>query len=191
MSLNAAKAAFDSLKSDFRDGRFPMIGARLCGEAVEWGQRLLDLYRTAGRDELEKVDAMARFWVLRYRGMPESADLTGADGAAGFVMAFTAFPYLDLMMEAWELGEPVEEGADRLRLRALFDGKDEGDVVTAVRSALGWSFDLMGLYRAKARTFENFINVEYGDFDSFVDYYVAEHDLDFNFEQAWRPLIGA
>ncbi len=188
MSLNAVKAAFDSLKSDFRDGRFPMIGGRLSGEAVAWGERLLGLYRTAGRDELDRLDPMARFWVLRFRGMPEPADLTGADGGAGFVMAFTAFSYLDLMMDSWELGEVVEGEGDCLRIRCLFEGADEGSVVTAERSKLGWTFDLKALYDAKARVFGNFITAEYGDFDSFVLYYVAEHDLDFDFEQAWRPF---
>lgn len=190
-SLNAVHAAFDSLRSDFLDGRFPMIAGRLSGEAVEWGERLLALYRDAGRAELEAEDAMTRFWVLRYRGMPEPADLTGAPGGAAFVMAFNAFPYLDLMMDSWGLGDAVEEAGDRIRLRCLFDGTDQGDVVTAVRSARGWSFDLMPLYRAKAGTFESFVLAEYGDFDSFVDHYVAEHDLAFDLDQAWRPLTGA
>lgn len=190
-SLIAVRSAFDTLKSDFRDGRFPIIGGRLCGEAVTWGEHLLALYGTAGRDELEQLDVMARFWVLRYRGMPEPADLTGANGGAVFVMAFTAFPYLDLMIEAWELGEQVDGDDNRLRVRCLFDGVDEGDVLIAERAIHGWSFDLMSLYRAKLRCFENFITVEYGDFDSFVEYYVAEHDLAFDFEQAWRPLATA
>ncbi len=193
MPLNAVKAAFDSLKADFRDGRFPVVAGRLAGEALVWGDSLLGLFRTGGRAELEAVDSLARFWVLRYRGMPVPADLTGAPAGVGFVLAFTAFPYLDVMMEVWELGEPVEAGeGDPLRLHCLFDGVDEGSIVTAERVGGGWRFDLMPLYRDKIRAFDAFIASQFdGDFEAFVHHYVAEHDLDFDFDQAWRPLSGA
>jgi hypothetical protein len=193
MPLNAVKAAFDALKADFRDARFPVVAGRLAGESLAWGERLLALYRSAGRDELDEIDPLARFWVLRYRGMPVPADLTGATPGAGFVLAFTAFPYLDMMMEEWELGGVAgEAGPDRLSVRCLFNGIDEGAVVTAERNAGGWRFDLMPLYRDKARVFEAFIAAEFGgDLEGFVGHYVAEHDLDFDMEQAWRPLVEA
>jgi hypothetical protein len=190
MTLNAIKAAFTSLKSDFRDARFPVIAGRLGGEAQVWGERLLELYRTADRAELSRIDALARFWVLRYRGMIEPADLSGAPGGAGFIMAFTAFPYLDMMMDEWELGDLVEGGeGDRFMVRCLFDGADQGAFVIAERAGTGWRFDLMALYRDKVRVFETFIEGQFqGDFEAFLRHYVAEHDLDFDLDQAWRPL---
>ncbi|MBV5324600.1 MAG: hypothetical protein J0626_04655 [Rhodospirillaceae bacterium] len=193
MPVNAAKAAFDSLKADFRDARFPVIAGRLAGESLSWGKSLLDLFRMANRAELEAVDSLARFWVLRYRGMLVAADMTGAPDAAGFVLAFTAFPYLDVMMENWELGGVAEpEQPDCLRLHCLFDGVDEGSVLTAERAGGGWRFDLMPLYRDKVRALDAFIAAQFqGDFVAFMEHYIAEHDLDFNFEQAWRPLNGA
>lgn len=193
MPLNAAKAAFDSLKADFRDGRFLVVAGRLAGESVVWGESLLVLFRTGDRAALEAADTLARFWVLRYRGMPVPADLTGAPAGVGFVLAFTAFPYLDVMMDVWNLGDLAEAaGADHLRIRCLFDGVDEGSVVTAERVGGGWRFDLMPLYRDKVRALDAFIASQFGgSFDSFVRHYVAEHDLDFDFVQAWRPLSGA
>ena len=193
MSREAIHAAFESLKADFRDDRFPVIAGRLCGESLVWGGRLLDLYRAADRDGLGQCDVLSRFWVLRYRGMPVPADLTGADAGAGFVLAFTAFPYLDVMMEAWGLGEVVaQQGSDRFTLRCLFDGNDEGAEVVAERAGASWRFDLMGLYRDKAKALAAFIGSSFdGDFEAFVVHYVAEHDLDFNFDQAWRPLTAA
>jgi hypothetical protein len=190
MSREAVIAAFASLKADFRDERFPVVAGRLAGEALAWGGQLLTLYANGDRAALEGVDALSRFWVVRYRGMPEPADLSGAGPGPAFVLGFTAFPYLDVMMEAWEMGEVVEQGPDRLILRCLFDGEDQGTVVVAERAGPGWRFDLMDLYRAKAAALEAFIAAEYGDFDGFLDHYVAEHDLSFNTDQAWRPLQG-
>lgn len=191
MSREAVHAAFTSLKADFRDERFPVIAGRLAGESLAWGERLLKLFAHADRDALDAVDALTRFWVVRYRGMPEPADLGGAGPGPAFVLAFTAFPYLDVMMEAWELGEVAEvHGPDRLTLHCLFDGEDQGAQVTAERVGAGWRFDLMGLYRDKAKALENFITLEFGEFDAFLDHYVAEHDLSFHTEQAWRPLAG-
>ena len=193
MSVDAVRAAFDSLKGDFREARFPVVAGRLAGECLTWGQSLLDLFRLGGRAELEAVDVIARFWVLRYRGMLEAADLTGAPAGAGFVLAFTAFPYLDVMMEAWALGEvSAQSSTDRLTLHCLFDGIDEGAEVVAERAGASWRFDLMGLYRDKAKALATFIGSSYdGDFDVFVRHYVAEHDLDFDLDQAWRPLTAA
>lgn len=193
MTLSAVKAAFDALKADFRDARFPVVAGRLTGESLAWGERLLALYRNAGRSELEELDPLARFWVLRYRGMPVPADLAGATAGAGFVLAFTAFPYLDMMMEEWELGGVAGEAeSERLRVHCLFSGVDEGVVMTAERGAGGWRFDLMPFYHHKARVFGTFIAAEFGgDLGGFVGHYVAEHDLDFDMEQAWRPLAEA
>ena len=193
MPIGAVKAAFDSLKADFRDARFPVVAGRLAGESLVWGERLLALFRSADRAALAGMDSLARFWVLRYRGMPVPADLTGAPAGVGFVLAFTAFPYLDVMMEVWDLGEAAEGGeGDRLRFHCLFDGVDEGSIVTAERAGGGWRFDLMPLYRDKVRALDAFIASQFGgDFEVFVRHYVAEHDLDFDFDQAWRPLSGA
>lgn len=192
MSREAVHAAFASLKADFRDERFPLIAGRMAGEALAWGEQLLQLFATADREALSAVDALSRFWVVRYRGMPEPADLSGAGPGPAFILGFTAFPYLDVMMDAWELGEVAEElGPDRLTFHCLFDGENQGTLVTAERAGAGWRFDLMGLYRDKAKALENFIELEFGDFDAFLDHYVAEHDLNFDTEQAWRPLAGA
>jgi hypothetical protein len=191
MSREAVIAAFASLKADFRDERFPVVAGRLAGEALVWGEQLLKLYATADRDALDGLDVLTRFWVVRFRGMPEPADLGGAGAGPAFVLSFTAFPYLDVMMEAWELGEVAEEhGPDRLTLHCLFDGEDQGALVTAERAGAGWRFDLMGLYRDKAKALETFIEMEFGDFDAFLDHYLAEHDLSFDMDQAWRPLAG-
>ncbi|MBI3446090.1 MAG: hypothetical protein HY055_12205 [Magnetospirillum sp.] len=193
MSHEAIHAAFESLKADFRDDRFPVIAGRLTGESLAWGKRLLELFQSAGRDGLMECDPLTRFWILRYRGMPSPADLAGADAGAGFVLAFTAFPYLDVMMEAWALGEIVAgAGTDRVTLRCLFDGTDEGASVVAERAGASWRFDLMGLYVDKAKALDAFIQSSFqGKFDAFIRHYVAEHDLDFDFEQAWRPLTDA
>ncbi len=187
----AVRAAFENLKADFMDARFPLIAGRVAGGSLAWGETLLGLYQAGGRAELDGIDALARFWILRYRGMPVPADMTGAPPGAAFVLAFTAFPYLDVMIEAWELGGLVGEGedSDRPRLHLLFDGNDEGEVVTAERSGGSWRFDLMPLYRGKARALQTFIDARFGgDFDAFVEHYVAEHDLEFDFKQAWTPL---
>lgn len=192
MSREAVLSAFTSLKADFRDERFPVIAGRLAGESLAWGEQLLDLFAKADHDALGDVDALTRFWVVRFRGMPEPADLTGAGPGAAFVLSFTAFPYLDVMMEAWELGDLVEEQGDgRLIFRCLFDGEDQGTLIIVERAGAGWRFDLIGLYRDKAKALESFIEQEFGDFDAFLAHYVAEHDLNFDTEQAWRPLIGA
>lgn len=191
--IDAVHAAFDSLKSDFRDGRFPVIAGRVTGEAVAWGGILLEAYRGADRAALDRLDPLTRFWVVRYRGMPEPADLTGAPPGAAFVLAFTAFPYLDVMMECWELGAAIEPAeTERVSLRCLFDGTDDGVHLVAERIGGGWRFDLMPLYLEKARAFERFITDRFGgDFDQFLEHYVGEHDLPFNTEQAWRPLAAA
>jgi hypothetical protein len=192
MSREAVHAAFASLKADFRDERFPLIAGRMAGEALAWGEQLLRLFATADRETLSAVDVLSRFWVVRYRGMLEPADLSGAGPGPAFILGFTAFPYLDVMMDAWELGEVAEEqGPDRLTFHCLFDGEDQGTLVTAERAGAGWRFDLMGLYRDKAQALDNFIQLEFGDFECFLDHYVAEHDLSFDTEQAWRPLDGA
>lgn len=193
MSREAIHAAFESLKADFRDDRFPVIAGRLTGEALAWGGQLLELFRSADRARLEQCDVLTRFWVVRYRGMPVPADLAGADAGAGFVLGFTAFPYLDVMMEAWVLGDIAEQHSpDRYTLHCLFDGIDEGALVTAERAGASWRFDLMGLYRHKAKALDAFIGSSFdSDFDAFLGHYVAEHDLDFNLEQAWRPLTAA
>lgn len=188
------REAFEQVKADFRDDRLPAVSGRLAGEAVAWGAGLLALYRREGRNELAGRDALTRFWVLRFRGMPTPADLTGAPAAAGFVMAFTAFPYLDAMMEMWSLGH--HRGIDeqgRHRMAFLTDGLDQGRELLAERGPTGgWCFDLMPLYRDKALALEAFVGNRYGgDFDAFIRHYVAEHDLAFDMDQAWRPLESA
>ncbi|CAA7616951.1 conserved hypothetical protein [Candidatus Terasakiella magnetica] len=194
-TLQAVYAAFESLKADFRDGRLPVIAGRMAGAAAVWGERLSSLYRTDARADLQRRDMLTRFWVLRYRGMPEPADLTGAPSGAVFVMAFTSFPYLDVLMDSWGLGDLTEpaEAMGPFKLQCLLDGVDEGFELTAEKApAGGWRFDLMPLYHAKALALETFVSSEFGgDFDRFFAHYVAEHDLDFHMDQAWAPLTGA
>jgi hypothetical protein len=189
MSVSAAKAAFETLRGDFLSGNFPLIAGRMAGRALDWGADLLDHFRSTERAELMALDGLSRFWVVRYRGMAEPADLTGATPGAGFVLAFTAFPYLDVMMEVWSLGAVVEESDSQVTFGVLFDGEDQGSRVTAYKAGAGWQFDLMDLYGDKARAFDAFLDAQYdGDFDAFLDAYVAEHDLDFNVARAWKKL---
>jgi hypothetical protein len=191
-TIDAVRAAFESIKADFREERLPVVASRMGGDALLWGEHLLALYRSEGRDELAGRDPLTRFWVLRFRGMPEPADLTGAPPGAAFVLAFTSFPYLDALMEVWSLGEVVGGSEDHLELQYLTDGVDQGGTVVAERRDGRWGFDLMPLYMEKAEALERFITGHFdGDFERFVRQYAADHDLAFDIEQAWRPLEGA
>jgi hypothetical protein len=186
------RSAFESLKGDFREDRLPAVASRISGESALWGEHLLAVYAGEGRAELEQRDPLTRFWVLRFRGMPKPADMSGAPPGAVFVIAFTSFPYLDAMTDMWTLGEPVGQTEDgRLALQLLIEGvAEEGRVLVAEANPLGgWRFDLMPLYVEKAGALDRFVNGHFeGDFERFMRQYVADHDLLFDFDQAWKSV---
>jgi hypothetical protein len=191
-AMPSVRTAFEAWKDNVRDGRMAQAGAALFGECVDWGDRLRAIYRDEGRDALAARDPLTRFFVTRFRGMPKSADIGDAPGHALFLMAFTAFPYLDALVEELTIGEFDSQAEDgTLAVRRVLAGEDEGAVLPVRRAALGWGFDLMGVYRSKAEALDQFIAGQHGgDFDAFLWRYVADHDLMFDMDQAWRPLKG-
>lgn len=190
--LPSVRTAFEAWKDNVRDGRMAQAGAALFGESLDWGDQLRGIYLDEGREALSARDALTRFFVTRFRGMPVPADIGDAPGHAVFLMAFTAFPYLDALVEELTIGEFDAAGADGgFTVRRVLAGEDEGDgaVLPVRKAALGWGFDLMPVYRAKAAALDHFIAVQHGgDFDDFLWRYVADHDLMFAMDQAWRPV---
>ncbi|MCR6632002.1 MAG: hypothetical protein NVV74_19220 [Magnetospirillum sp.] len=189
-AMPSVRTAFEAWKDSLRDGRMAQAGAALFGACLEWGEQLRGIYEGEGREALASRDPLTRFFVTRFRGMPLPAELGDAPGHALFLMAFTAFPYLDALVDELTIGEfhqPGEDGA--FTVRRVLAGEDEGAVLPVRRAGLGWGFDLMPVYQAKAQALDAFIaEVHGGDFDDFLWRYVADHDLMFDTEQAWRPL---
>jgi hypothetical protein len=191
-AMPSVRTAFEAWKDNVREGRMAQAGAALFGDCVEWGDQLRAIYRDEGREALNARDPLTRFFVTRFRGMPRPAEIGDAPGHAVFLMAFTAFPYLDALVEELTIGEFDSLGDDgTLLVRRVLAGEDEGSVLPARRASLGWGFDLMPVYRSKAAALEQFIAVQHGgDFDEFLWRYVADHDLMFEMDQAWCPLDG-
>ncbi|CAA7625458.1 hypothetical protein [Magnetospirillum sp. UT-4] len=193
-ALSGIRTGFEGLKQALRDGRMNSAAARLFGAAAAWGEDLKDIYRAEGKAELAARDPLTRFFVTRLRGMPEPADILGAPPEAVFLMAFTAFPYLDALVDELSLGEHLgfdEDGA--WVMKRLVAEMDEGGMLKAAADDKGgWRFDLMPVYAAKAAALEQFVAEEFhGDFDAFLWRYVADHDLAFDLDQAWRPIARA
>ncbi len=185
-----SQAAFEALKSDIREGRMNQAAETLFGASLSWGETLQQLYRTGDREALEAHDPLTQFFVTRFRGMPTPAEIGNAPPGAVFLMAFTAFPYLDALLDELILGraEGEDEHGNALFARILA-GEDEGTSLAANQASGTWRFDLMPLYTAKVRALSDFIAEAYlGNFDDFLWRYVADHDLAFDLEQAWRPL---
>lgn len=191
-AMPSVRTAFEAWKNNLREGRMVQAGAALFGNCLDWGDTVRGIYLDEGREALSARDPLTRFFVTRFRGMPVPAEIGDAPGHAVFLMAFTAFPYLDALVEELSVGEfdaVAEHGA--FTVRRVLAGDDEGDgAVLPVRKALlGWSFDLMPVYRAKAQALDHFIAGQHGgDFDDFLWRYVADHDLMFDMDQAWRPV---
>lgn len=191
-AMPSVRAAFEAWKDTIREGRMAQAGAALFGECLDWGEQVRAIYLGEGRDALAARDPLTRFFVTRFRGMPEPADIAGAPGHALFLMAFTAFPYLDALVDELSVGEfnaAAEDGA--FTVRRVLAGEDEGDdaLLPVRKAALGWGFDLMPVYRSKARALEQYIaGAHGGNFDDFLWAYVADHDLAFDLDQAWRPV---
>lgn len=193
-TMPAIRTAFEGLKEALREGRMQTATAQLFGTCLAWGEELRGIYAREDRDGLSRRDPLTRFFVTRLRGMPTPGDIAEAPGAAAFLMALTAFPYLDALVEEMTIGEHVgfdEDGSWIVR-RVVAD-IDDGTVVKAARGegkgGGGWRFDLMPVYEAKAQALDDFLAAEFGgDFDAFLWRYVADHDLVFDVEQAWRPL---
>lgn len=191
-SMPALRSAFESLKENLLEGRMNAAAATLFGNAVLWGEEIKDIYAGDGKDSLAERDPLTRFFVCRFRGMPTPADIADAPPEAAFLMAFGAFPYLDALLDEMSIGEHVgfDEDGNWL-VRRVIAGEDDGTMVRAAKTATGWKFDLMPVYHAKAVALAAFIDNQFaGDFDAFLWRYVADHDLAFDVEQAWRPLAA-
>jgi hypothetical protein len=191
-TLPAVRQDFESLKGSLRDGRMHAACRQLSGACLGWGERLQAIYHHEDRAALAGRDPLTRFFVTRFRGMPEPASVADAPPPAMFLMAFTAFPYLDALMDESVIGDDCGQDADGGRLvRRLTAGEDDGSTLPVSRNGAGWSFDLMPLYLTKAAALESFIDEGFqGDFDTFLWRYVADHDLVFDMDQAWRPLLA-
>lgn len=191
-AMPSVRTAFEAWKDNVREGRMAQAGAALFGDCVTWGQQVRGIYLDEGREALSARDPLTRFFVTRFRGMPQPAEIGDAPDHALFLMAFTAFPYLDALVEELSIGEFQASADDgSFTVRRVLAGEDEGDgAVLPVRKAqLGWGFDLMPVYAAKAAALDQFIASRHGgDFDDFLWRYVADHDLVFDMDQAWRPV---
>lgn len=190
-AMPAIRTAFEGLKDMLRDGRMQAACQSLFGVAVHWGDELKAIYRDEGRDELSFRDPLTRFFVLRYRGMQMPADLAGAPPEAAFLMAFTAFPYLDALVEETVVGEHAGFDEDgNYMVRRVLAGEPDG-LMRAGQGPRGWRFDLMPVYHAKGQALEDFVGRSYGgDFDLFFQSYLADIDIDFDLDRAWLPAGG-
>lgn len=190
-SMPAIRSAFDGVKTMLQDGRMNAAASSLCGNALLWGEELKDIYANDDRDHLARRDPLTRFFVCRFRGMPKPAEITGAPPEAAFLMAFNAFPYLDALVDEMTIGDHVGFDEDGFWLVKRLVAGEDGGMVKVCRGPVGWKFDLMSVYSAKAAALADFIAAEYaGDFDAFLWRYVAEHDLAFDVDQAWRPIAA-
>ncbi len=190
--MPSVRTAFETWKENLREGRMAQAGAALFGECLSWGEQLGSIYAGEGRDNLAARDPLTQFFVTRFRGMPVSADIAGAPSHATFLMAFTAFPYLDALVEELTIGEHAgmdEEG--NWLVRRVLAGEDEGGTLRVRRAGLGWQFDMQPVYEAKAQALAAYVDAQCGgDFQAFLWAYVADHDLMFDMDQAWRPLTA-
>ncbi len=191
-TMPGIRQGFEILKEHLRDGRMHQASRQLFGACLAWGAELAKVYRADDRQALSARDPLTRFFVTRLRGMPAPADLSDAPASALFLMAFTAFPYVDALMDETTIGahSGFDEDGNRV-VRRILAGEEDGSTIRASRDGAEWSFDLMPVYMAKATAMEDFIAQEFqGDFDAFLWRYVADHDLLFDMEQAWRPLMA-
>lgn len=188
-AMPSVRQEFEALKEMLREGRMNAATSALFGAAIAWGGQLRTIYAKDDRAALMAGDALTRFFVTRYRGMPEPPHLDDAPPAAWFLMAFTAFPYLDALMDETVIGEHVgfDEDGNWLVGRVLA-GDYDGARLKVDKGPKGWRFDLLALYQDKAIALQNYIETSHGgDFDAFLWRYVADHDLVFDMDRAFRP----
>jgi len=186
------RAAFDRLKDLLRDGRMTQACAMMFGTCRSWGAELKDLYLHANEISLAEQDFLTQFFITRFRGMPQSAELFDAPPEAVFLMAYTAFPYLDALLEELTLGDHAgfdEDGNWLVRRLMAGELEHEHALLRAIHGENSWQFDLMPLFDSKSLAMQDFIQREFsGDFRAFLWRYVAEHDLPFDMTQAWLPV---
>lgn len=189
-AMPAIRSAFETFKEHLRQGRMNAATESLFGTCILWGENLRGIYAGEDKEHLDRRDPLTRFFVTRLRGMPSPAEIADAPPEAAFLMAFTAFPYLDALVEEMTIGEHVgfDEDGNWIVGRVVAD-EDDGTVIKAARAERGWRFDLMPVYQAKAAALDAFLAAEFdGDFDAFLWRYVADHDLVFDLDQAWQPI---
>ena len=188
-AMPSIRLSFEALKQALHEGG-PAAGARfLCGECVTWGDELRAIHAGCDRAGLESRDPLTRFFVTRYRGVEKAPTLTGLGAAELFLLAFGAFTYLDALMDETSIGEHAgTDACGRWQVGRVVAGDYDASVITVEKGPVGWMFDLMPIYRAKAQALDDFIASTYGgDFDAFLWRYVADHDLMFDMERAFRP----
>lgn len=191
-AMPVVRLEFEALKDNLREGRLPAATSALFGACLSWGEELGRIYAEDDRATLAGRDPLTRFFVARYRGMPEPADIAQVPAAARFLLAFTAFSYLDALMDELVLGDHLgfDEDGNWL-VGKVVAGLVDGSRIKVDKGRGGWRFDLMAVYQDKSRALDTFLAERFdNDFDAFLWRYVADHDLMFDMDQAWRPLEG-
>ncbi|WP_291717087.1 hypothetical protein [Magnetospirillum sp. 64-120] len=192
LAMPMVRLEFEALKDALREGRFTAATSALFGSCLNWDQQLRHFLAEDDKATLSARDPLTRFFVTRTRGAPEEMDFTALPVGSAFLMALSAFSVLDVLMDELSLGDHLgldEEG--NWQLATVLAGQNDGSRISVDKGSGRCRFDLMVVYRNKAQALERFIAEEFDDdFDRFLWRYVADHDLDFDMEQAWRPRIG-
>lgn len=191
LAMPAIRQEFESLKQALGEGRMPSAASALFGGCLSWGDELRSIYARDDRQALSGRDPLTRFFVTRFRGQDGDVDIVSASGGTCFLLAFSAFPYLDALMTEMSVGDHMgfDEDGNWL-VSKIIAGTMDGSRLKVDKGHQGWRFDLMSVYQTKAQAMDTFINERFGgDFDAFLWRYVADHDLAFDMERAWRPLV--
>ncbi|MBI2240686.1 MAG: hypothetical protein HYU59_07775 [Magnetospirillum gryphiswaldense] len=193
LAMPMVRLEFEALKDALREGRFTAATSALFGSCLNWDQQLLRIIAQDDKAALSARDPLTRFFVTRTRGAPEEMDFSTLPAGSAFLMALTAFSVLDVLMDELSIGDHLgldEEG--NWQLATVLAGQSDGSRISVDSKGSGrCRFDLMVVYRNKAQALERFIAEEFDhDFDRFLWRYVADHDLDFDMDQAWRPRTG-
>lgn len=180
---------FEALKQSLNEGRLPAAASALFGECLDWGRRLAAILVADAPGALADRDTLTRFFVARARGQGLESDLAAQEPAHLFILAFSAFSYLDPLMDEASVGDFMGDLPDGTWLVSrVVAGEVDGAPLRLMLQDGRWRFDLMALYRAKAQAMADFIAQSFdNDFDAFLWRYVAEHDLEFDMERARRP----
>jgi len=192
-AMPMVRLEFEALKDEVREGRLNTAASALFGACLNWDQQLRRILAEDDKTSLSARDPLTRFFVTRLRGAPEATDFSASPAGVVFLMALSVFSYLDVLMDEMAIGDHLgldEEG--NWQVSTLLAGHPDGSQMKVDSRGSGrCRFDLMGVYRNKAQALEGFIAETYdNDFDRFLWRYVADHDLDFDMDQAWRPRIG-
>lgn len=191
LAMPTIRQEFEALKQALGEGRMQSAASALFGGCLSWGDELRSIYAHDDRQALSGRDPLTRFFVTRFRGQDGDVDIAGAGGGTFFLLAFAAFPYLDALMTEMSVGDHMgfDEDGNWL-VSKIVAGTMEGSRLKVDKGRQGWRFDLMSVYQTKAQAMENFIDERFGgDFDAFLWRYVADHDLAFDMDRAWRPLV--